>query len=337
MTYLRPLALLALALLLVQVSLTPTRAQTNVPFRVYMTFEDGPTNAYTPGILDTLAAYNAKASFLIAGYQVKNHEDLLQREVMEGHAIVNHLWEEPGVYSGADDQAVIESYLRTEQAIRDALGPALPIYDTQMKMFWQPGGGAHPLPAIEGVQVITYNWHVNSDDCGWLLHDIDLDTIAFDHAVIDNVLNAPKSEGLIWNTYDYGDGVIIAFHDINRLTGRVLPQILEELRSAGATFLALPRPEDTPGSLPVLIGVPPNLEAPGIPGAQMNAIPVDTVRVRADADLGAQILDNVAPNTVVTAIGRRNNWIQVRYGDIVGWIYRPLLKVLGPIPSLPLV
>ncbi|HRF95560.1 MAG TPA: polysaccharide deacetylase family protein, partial [Aggregatilineales bacterium] len=104
------------------ISVSAHAQTTNVPFRVYLAFEDGPTDAYTPEILDILAQYNAKASFLIAGARIAGNEDIIQREVREGHAIVNHLWVEEGVYAGSRDDAVIESYLRTESAIREAIG-----------------------------------------------------------------------------------------------------------------------------------------------------------------------------------------------------------------------
>ncbi len=321
---------------LLGIAITPANAQISVPFRVYFTFEDGPTDAYTPQILDILAQYNAKASFLIAGDQINGHEDLIQREVREGHAIVNHLWSELGVYAGASDDDVRASYLKTEEAIRAALGDQLAHYDAQIKMFWQPGGGAKPLPIIEGVQVITYNWSVNSDDCGWRLRGIDLDTLDFDKAVIDNVLNEPQTEGQFYNVYDYGDGAIIAMHDINRVTGRVLPTLLSELQSAGATFEALPRPWDSVNTMPIKLGVPPEAGA-GIPGAMMRATVLTDARVRTTPEKGSDILGSLAPDTSVTAIGRANDWIQVQYGDKIGWMYGELVKVFGPIPSLPAI
>jgi len=327
-------ALILIALL--GIAISPANAQGSVPFRVYFTFEDGPTDAYTPGILDTLTQYNAKATFLIAGDQINGQEDLLQREVREGHAIVNHLWSEPGVYAGAADDDVRASYLKTEEAIRAALGDQLARYDAQIKMFWQPGGGAKSLPTIESVQVITYNWSVNSDDCGWGLHGIDLNTLDFDKAVIDNVLNEPQTEGQFYNVYDYGDGAIIAMHDINRVTGRVLPILLSELQSAGATFEALPRPWDSVNTMPIKLGVPP-IEGAGIPGAAMQATVLTDARVRTAPDKGADILDSLAPDTKLTAIGRAKGWIQVQYGDKIGWMHGELVKVFGPIPSLPAV
>lgn len=311
------------------------QAQTSVPFRVYLTFEDGPTEVYTPQILDILAQHNAKATFLIAGYQIAGYEALIQREVREGHAIVNHLWVEPGVYAGADADTVVKSYLKTEAAIREALGAELPRYDAQPKMYWQPGGTIKPLPTIEGVSVITYNPNVDSDDCGYWLRDVDLDTLDFDRAVIDNVLNTPQSVGgARWNAYDFGDGVIIAMHDINRVTVRVLPTILNELAAAGATFEALPRPWDQPDTMPVRVGVPP-VEGAGVEGVTLTAETLDHVNLRQTPELHAPVLDVVPVGASLTAIGRAPGWIQVRYGEQTGWIARNLLKVRGPIPTLP--
>lgn len=310
------------------------QAQPAVPFRVYLTFEDGPTDAYTPQILDILAQYNAKATFLINGWQIKGHEELLRREVREGHAIVNHLWEEPGYYAGSDPDKVREAYLRTEGAIVEALGDERARYDAQIKMFWQPGGGTQPLPEIEGVQVITYNANVDSDDCGWKLRGVDLDTLAFDEAVLDNVLGQPQSIGHLFNAYDYGDGVVIAMHDINRVTGRVLPTILAEMQSAGATFEALPRPFDTIPSMPIRIAEPP-ISTPGLEGVTMRAqILADYTQLRAEPSLSGAVVTTLPPHTEVIAAGRTVGWIKVQAGDQTGWVWRGLVKVYGPIPSL---
>jgi peptidoglycan/xylan/chitin deacetylase (PgdA/CDA1 family) len=318
------------------ISVSSHAQTTNVPFRVYLAFEDGPTDAYTPEILDILAQYNAKASFLIAGARIAGNEDIIQREVREGHAIVNHLWVEEGVYAGSRDDAVIESYLRTESAIREAIGAELlPTYDAQTKMFWQPGGGIKPLPAIDGVHVITYNWSVDSDDCGYHMPEtVDLETFEFDDAVIDNVLNTPVNYTTYWNAYDYGDGVIIAFHDLNRVTARVLPTILTELQAAGATFHALPRTGDSVDTMPVVIGVPPDMDWAGIEGATMRTEIIAPTNFRQSPDYG-EAIELLAIGRVVTATGRSGEWIEVNIDGIVGWVHKSNIKIFGPIPSLP--
>jgi peptidoglycan/xylan/chitin deacetylase (PgdA/CDA1 family) len=335
----RGLSLLICLLLLQLIPLAPAAAQADSPpFRVYLAFEDGPTDAYTPGILDTLVAYDAQATFVISGAQIAGHEHLLQRELAEGHTLINHLWSEPGVYAGAPAAAVIESYQRTEDALRAALGEWLPIYDAQPKMFWQPGGAARPFPAGAGIDVITYNWNVNSDDCGWAMPaDIDLNSLAFDRAVIQNVLGEPVSVGTFYNpynAYDYGDGVVIIFHDLNRVTGRVLPVILAELQAAGARFEALPRPWDAAGTMPVALGTPPDMAA-GYEGYTIPAVVRTGARVRQSPGFDGTILAILPTGTQLTAVGRHAGWIQVVYEGESAWIARELLTLPGAIPNLP--
>lgn len=315
----------------------PAEARTVPPFRVYLTFEDGPTDAYTPEILDILARYGAKATFFPNGWQIAGHEAILQRIIREEHAIGNHLWSEVGYYAGAPDEKVRESYFQMEEALRAALGPELPRYDAQVKLFRQPGGSIAPFPAQAGEAVITYNWHVQSDDCGWKLDETS--NLSLDEQVIENVLNIPRSHGLIWNIYDYGDGAIVSLHDINRVTPRVLPVILDELVLAGATFHALPRPEDAVGTMPVVLGVPP-APGPGMAGVTLLARLREYALVRAAPDaFAAVVIVSVPPETPLLATGRTGNsrWFQVSVDGQVGWIAEPNVRVLGPIPALPVL
>jgi len=329
-------SLLAITALLPMITVN---AQGGPPFRVYLAFEDGPTDAYTPQILDILAQNHARASFVIAGSQIAGHEDLLQRELREGHALINHLWEEPGVYAGAPAEAVIESYRRTETALRAALGEALPIYDAQTKMFWQPGGAAQPFPPTEGIQVITYNWNVNSDDCGWgMPASLDLDSVDFDNAVIANILREPVSVGTFHNphnAWDYGDGVIIIFHDLNRVTGRVLPTILQQLSAAGATFEPLPRPWDAVGTMPVALGTAPSASA-GYEGFTLAATVRTNANLRDLPGMNGAILTQALAGSNLMAVGRAPGWIQVATENGTAWIARELLDLRGPIPNLPM-
>lgn len=57
---------------------------------VYLTFDDGPLPGVTDRILDLLASAEAKATFFCIGKNVKNHPDLFQRILDEGHAVGNH-------------------------------------------------------------------------------------------------------------------------------------------------------------------------------------------------------------------------------------------------------
>ncbi|MBZ4656358.1 MAG: delta-lactam-biosynthetic de-N-acetylase, partial [Thermoanaerobacter sp.] len=57
---------------------------------VYLTFDEGYENGYTPKILDILKENNVKAAFFVTGPYVKEQADLVKRMVEEGHIVGNH-------------------------------------------------------------------------------------------------------------------------------------------------------------------------------------------------------------------------------------------------------
>ena len=63
----------------------PTQEKT-----LYLTFDDGPIPEVTPWVLETLARYNAKATFFCVGNNVEKYPDLLQQVKEAGHATGNH-------------------------------------------------------------------------------------------------------------------------------------------------------------------------------------------------------------------------------------------------------
>lgn len=309
------------------------QAQSAAPFRVYLTFEDGPTDAYTPQILDILAQYGAKATFFPSGSHIAGHEEILRRILREGHALGNHLVTEPAFYSGTPDADVIAAYTQAEDAIRAALGDQLPVYDAQVKLFRQPGGGARPLPSPIGDNVITYNWSVDSDDCGWMIDTSE----NYDSIVINNIIGDPITAlGTRWNVWEHGDGSVIAFHDINRVTGRVLPTILDALVAQGATFEKLPRPFDQPGTMPIVLGAAPDMSRPGYEGFTLKGDVLTTSRIRSTPSLDGHILfGSVQLDTTLLVTGRTDGWIQVQFEGQTGWMAANLLDITGPIPNLP--
>ena len=60
--------------------------------KVYLTFDDGPLPEITEFVLDTLHAYQVKATFFCVGNNVKQHPGIFQRTIAEGHRIGNHTY-----------------------------------------------------------------------------------------------------------------------------------------------------------------------------------------------------------------------------------------------------
>ena len=57
---------------------------------IYLTFDDGPIPEATPGILEILARYNAKATFFMVGDNVRKYPEVFRQVVDQGHATGNH-------------------------------------------------------------------------------------------------------------------------------------------------------------------------------------------------------------------------------------------------------
>jgi peptidoglycan/xylan/chitin deacetylase (PgdA/CDA1 family) len=64
---------------------------------VALTFDDGPSPAYTPQILGILAAAKAPASFDIIGLHAAAYPGILAAENRAGMALVNHTWTHAGL------------------------------------------------------------------------------------------------------------------------------------------------------------------------------------------------------------------------------------------------
>ncbi len=58
--------------------------------RVFLTFDDGPTPGITEFILDTLAQYNAKATFFCLGKNAEQYPELTKKILAAGHKLGNH-------------------------------------------------------------------------------------------------------------------------------------------------------------------------------------------------------------------------------------------------------
>jgi peptidoglycan/xylan/chitin deacetylase (PgdA/CDA1 family) len=93
---------------------------------VALTFDDGPTPAYTDGILAVLRRERARATFFVLGGDLQRNPELGRRIVAEGHALANHTWSHPRMVgrSWADIRREVED---TDRQIRLA-GERGPIY-----------------------------------------------------------------------------------------------------------------------------------------------------------------------------------------------------------------
>jgi peptidoglycan/xylan/chitin deacetylase (PgdA/CDA1 family) len=62
----------------------------DVSDQVALTFDDGPSGADTPRVLDLLARHGARATFFTLAQNVRRHPDMIRRMVAEGHEVAIH-------------------------------------------------------------------------------------------------------------------------------------------------------------------------------------------------------------------------------------------------------
>ncbi len=100
----------------------PVTQRVKISHAVALSFDDGPSEEFTPRLLDLLGEHQAQASFFLIGRYVAKSAKLVRRMVDEGHTVGNHTWDHhrDGLLGGRDywDQQIRLG----EEAIGDAIG-----------------------------------------------------------------------------------------------------------------------------------------------------------------------------------------------------------------------
>lgn len=177
---------------------------------VALTFDGGPTAAYTPRVLAQLRKVGAHATFFLRGQFIPGHEARLRMERREGHELANHSFSHPHFPSSAE-------LLRTTRLIRHATGftPCL---------FRAPYGSVDGalIGRAHAQRMLTIGWDVDSWDS--LYENLSASTIE------DRVLHNVRP------------GSIILMHDgegSHPGTLRALGPILRGLRRRGLEVLTV--------------------------------------------------------------------------------------------------
>ena len=192
--------------------------------RVFLTFDDGPSESVTPLILDLLKKENVKATFFTLGGNVKAHPELVKREFDEGHYIANHGYSHKYSAVYASPEATLQEYNTTEQAIKDALENE----SYRSNLFRFPGGsngGIYNDAKQNSKALLRENGVVHLD---W-------------NCLSQDAAGAHTKEALLQNVIDTmgeKDSLVILMHDSSDkiLTYEMLPDLINMLREKGYKF-----------------------------------------------------------------------------------------------------
>jgi len=176
--------------------------------KLFLTFDDGPIPEITNWILDTLLAYNIKATFFCVGENISKHPEILQRIITEGHRVGNHTFNHLKGWDTTDEEYIENVYKCHEL--------------TQSKLFRPPYARAKKsqLKHLKNDFEFIY-WDV-------LTGDFDLNLSP--EGCFQNVIRHTKN------------GSIIVFHDNIKAIPRVqyaLPKTIEYFLAKGFTFETL--------------------------------------------------------------------------------------------------
>jgi peptidoglycan/xylan/chitin deacetylase (PgdA/CDA1 family) len=178
---------------------------------VALTFDDGPTEVYTPQILAILKKYNIKATFFMVGMNAKNHPDMVKRVLADGHAINNHSLTHPML-----------TKLNNAQLYKEVHEPQVIIYNIIGK---KPLCLRYPYGAS--------NQHVRDVIRAQGMVPVPMGFNSFDY-------ERPGTEKIVsWVLKNAHSGQVILLHDgFNKReqTVAALPQIIEGIQKKGLGF-----------------------------------------------------------------------------------------------------
>lgn len=203
---------------------TENLANENDELKVYLTFDDGPSDN-TAAILDTLAKYNVKATFFVVGKQDEESKAMYQRIVNEGHTLGMHSYSHKYsvIYDSLDafetDFNEIQSYLydvtgRECRLYRFPGGSSNQVSNTDMTEF---------IKFLNEEQVTYFDWNVSSGDATSQAYTAD--------ELVNNVMS---------DVVKYKTSVVL-MHDSNTkgTTVEALGPMIEALQGMGAQILPI--------------------------------------------------------------------------------------------------
>lgn len=191
-------------------------ANRNASKQIAITFDDGPSEKYTPEILDILREYNVKATFFVVGKNAESFPEIVKSEYNDGHEIGNHTYSHPQMKAITTNQAD-EEIKKTQEIIEKIIGKP-------PKLFRPPGGYLNNSIVDK----------ITSNGCKTVLWSWRQDTRDWESPPVEKIVNTVLS--------NLKDGDIILFHDYNSHkspTPEALKIIIPKLKERGYEFVTV--------------------------------------------------------------------------------------------------
>jgi len=182
---------------------------------IYLTFDEGYENGYTPTILDTLKENDVKATFFVTKPYIEKEPGLVKRMKEEGHLVGNHSVTHPSFPEISDEQ-ISEEIIETANYMEEVTG-------YKMDYFFRAPKGEYSERTLK------------------LTNDLGYKSIFWSLAYADWDVN--KQPGKLY-AYDHvrtniHPGAIPLLHAVSQSNTEALDDIIKEVKKEGYSFGSL--------------------------------------------------------------------------------------------------
>lgn len=181
--------------------------------KIYLTFDAGYENGYTPAILDALAKHHVKATFFVVGNYLETAPDLVKRMVKEGHIVGNHTYHHPDMSKISDEASFNEELTEVENLYQKVTG------QTMTKVYRPPQGkfSEENLKQAQNLGYHTFFW-----------------SLAYVDWYTDN--QPTKEEAFSKLLTRIHPGAIVLLHSTSKTNSEILDELLTKWEDMGYTF-----------------------------------------------------------------------------------------------------
>lgn len=177
--------------------------------KICLTFDDGPSPAITPKLLDLLKQYNVHATFFLVGKNAERYPDLVKRMIDEGHEVGNHSYDHPQLTTLSVD-GFMSQINGTNDIIYNATGVK--------PKYLRPPYGSKNQVMKDTIPMPFILWNVDPED--W-------NKTATKESISQNVLD------------NVSDGGIVLSHDLYERTYEAYEILIPQLIQQGYQFLTV--------------------------------------------------------------------------------------------------
>ena len=175
-----------------------TMKQENEKKMVALTFDDGPSEIYTPILLEGLKKRGVKAAFFLIGESAKKNPGLVQQMVKDGHVVGNHTYTHVQL-NGMSVENAMKEITDANEVLENITG--------RQVVYIRPPFGAFDEELDEKCDMIQVLWDV--DPLDWKCQNCD--------TVVKRVVENVEENDIILLHDIYSTSVEAAFHIIDIL------------------------------------------------------------------------------------------------------------------------